>query len=1170
MIRYACRTMAVVAMIAAAAGCQPSHLWHSDAASVPEQSGVLTPLEVDDAGVLFGTVRLGHARLRQGKIPCEGRETVVAVRGGIEQAWHFETAPPNIGEMIVDVPLDGATSLRDSTDGVLVRAGRSTLRYSNGLWRDAAGMTYPVAARATGRGIELRVPAAVIGSSRYPAELDPMIGAVFDLTDATTAGESIPVGYGGGQYLAMWDQDDGAATGVDVLATRVSAAGVVLDSTPIGISKIAGDQTVTRGYYGGAAAAWNGTEFLVAYRDVHTGTAQLRVARVGPGGNVLDGNGIVIATASVNSQSGAFGQVAIASDGAGFLVVWGQSDAAGAAIRAITVTATGSLGNSVTLSGTLDPGYVNGLAVAFVGGTYLAAYSGYASSTAVIAGSRVSTSGTLLDSNGWFSIESGGYAVVGVAAIGGTKAVVSFDDSAVSPGALHTRVDVAGPTATVLDSPQAIGNSAGGVTAYDGEYLMYLESGAARLHRIDVSAAPAQVDIVDLSVDPTSAVGLASDGAGTTIVTGRDPANNYVAAELVYDLPNGAACTSDTACQSLHCADGVCCSTACGGGASTDCQACSVAAGAPSDGTCATLSSAHTCRAANGACDLAEVCGGTSTSCPMDKFKAMGTTCRAKNGACDAAETCTGTTAGCPADAYAAVGTICRAAAGPCDIAESCSGTSNACPADAVEPSGSVCRSAVDVCDIAETCDGASTACPTDQLAPADTECRAAVPGGCDIAENCTGSAATCPPDVVVAAGTTCRASTAACDPEEDCNGTSASCPSDVGCQRDAGIDAPGSASGGDGGGTGPGQLNGADNPYASGCNVGGRGFGAWWLLAILVWLLRRRRHAAVAIASRVAFSGVAGAQPALPPDQSRIDEAARDFEEGNTALDNKDYAAAIRAFQAAYDVAPRPLLLFDLGQAYRLHGDITKALDAYERYLATGATGETADAARKRIDELQHALPAPSPPATAPPHPTVVAPAENSPLMQVGTAVQPAAPPTASGVGMRSEAPKPTTNDVAPSWRYRGLAAEIGASLGSYDAPVSRSPSLSAGLLGAVGAYVLSSSACTCSLSAGFAAAFDQTVGANNFQQSYFGGYLGVRWPSVAVRAGAGLDLLMGQPSTALGIAVDLTATLRVRDQLGVSVNGNLGRVDLSDSAQSMMVSFSVLRVGLGISWFR
>ena len=41
----------------------------------------------------------------------------------------------------------------------------------------------------------------------------------------------------------------------------------------------------------------------------------------------------------------------------------------------------------------------------------------------------------------------------------------------------------------------------------------------------------------------------------------------------------GVPCGEAAGCQSGFCVDGVCCDTACGGGAGDDCQACAVAAG---------------------------------------------------------------------------------------------------------------------------------------------------------------------------------------------------------------------------------------------------------------------------------------------------------------------------------------------------------------------------------------------------------------------------------------------------------------------------------------------------------------------------------------------------------------------------------------------------------------
>lgn len=250
--------------------------------------------------------------------------------------------------------------------------------------------------------------------------------------------------------------------------------------------------------------------------------------------------------------------------------------------------------------------------------------------------------------------------------------------------------------------------------------------------------------------------------------------------QVVYDCSAnlGSACTSDASCSSNFCVDGVCCESACGGGADGDCQVCSKAKGASADGKCSPVAAGSLCRAAAGSCDVPESCDGTSLSCPNDALQAAATICRAAAGACDLPEACTGTSAVCPADGLIAAGTTCRAAAGACDSAEVCSGTSAACPADSLTAAGTTCRPAVGACDSAETCSGTSAACPADALLPAATVCRAAA-GPCDNAEVCSGTSAACPADKLRSANAICRPSAGPCDVADKCSGKSAACPQD-------------------------------------------------------------------------------------------------------------------------------------------------------------------------------------------------------------------------------------------------------------------------------------------------------------------------------------------------------------------------------------------------------
>jgi hypothetical protein len=87
----------------------------------------------------------------------------------------------------------------------------------------------------------------------------------------------------------------------------------------------------------------------------------------------------------------------------------------------------------------------------------------------------------------------------------------------------------------------------------------------------------------------------------------------------IAQYPLGINCSAGSECLSGFCVDGRCCNTACDGGDTTNCQACSIAAGAASNGTCATSTAGTVCRASvDLSCDLAETCSGTSTACPPD------------------------------------------------------------------------------------------------------------------------------------------------------------------------------------------------------------------------------------------------------------------------------------------------------------------------------------------------------------------------------------------------------------------------------------------------------------------------------------------------------------------------------------------------------------------------
>ncbi len=242
---------------------------------------------------------------------------------------------------------------------------------------------------------------------------------------------------------------------------------------------------------------------------------------------------------------------------------------------------------------------------------------------------------------------------------------------------------------------------------------------------------------------------------------------------------NGTACSVAHECASAFCVDGVCCDSACSGGLTSDCLACSKAKGAVTDGVCGAAVAGTVCNPVRDLCDVADVCDGTSTSCVAVKVKPAGTVCRPAAGDCDVEEVCNGMNIVCPADTLRPKTTMCRAIADTCDLQEYCTGSSPVCPPDVFRPSTGFCRLAVGPCDADEYCTGTGPSCPSDRLRPSTAVCRASA-GPCDVAEYCSGTTTTCPSDALQPKGTECRPSAGACDLAEVCSGTTTGCPGDT------------------------------------------------------------------------------------------------------------------------------------------------------------------------------------------------------------------------------------------------------------------------------------------------------------------------------------------------------------------------------------------------------
>lgn len=153
-----------------------------------------------------------------------------------------------------------------------------------------------------------------------------------------------------------------------------------------------------------------------------------------------------------------------------------------------------------------------------------------------------------------------------------------------------------------------------------------------------------------------------------------------------------------------------------------------------------------------------------------------------------------------------------------------------------------------------------------------------------------------------------------------------------------------------------------------------------------------------------------AWADPAAPTDAalaSATDAARSHFKTGIKLYQDQNYAGALAEFEAAYALAPRPLLLYHLGRCYQALGRDAEARTAFDRFLASGPKGGAAADARARLAGLS----APPPPPAAQPEPPPPPPAATA-----AAAPEPAPPPRF--VIADDEPPRRSTR---PRWPWLG-----------------------------------------------------------------------------------------------------------------------------------------------------
>ena len=155
------------------------------------------------------------------------------------------------------------------------------------------------------------------------------------LSTATNHQTGPAVASTGTDYLVVW-ADYRSGTFPDIYGTRVTSAGAVTDDAAIGLAL----STATN-FQIAPAIASNGTDYLVAWQDFRAGLAwDVYGTRVAADGTVTDGaaTGLALSTAT-NAQM----NVAVASDGTDYLVAWMDLRSGTFDIYGTRVTAAGAV-----------------------------------------------------------------------------------------------------------------------------------------------------------------------------------------------------------------------------------------------------------------------------------------------------------------------------------------------------------------------------------------------------------------------------------------------------------------------------------------------------------------------------------------------------------------------------------------------------------------------------------------------------------------------------------------------------------------------------------------------------------------------------------------------------------------------------------------------------------
>lgn len=266
-------------------------------------------------------------------------ERIASTERGLEQSWTFPARPRGRGDLTIRVAVAGVSPVGATAGGLHFQDAASDVgvRYGTATWIDGVGRATDVPARLDGGDVVLTVPEALVERSAYPAVLDPLISAELALDDDVTvyASYNAVVASNGTDFLLAWSDVPSGSAGAHVVAARVSAQGAVLDPTGI---------VVTPGgvrYWGSLGAAGNPVtgSYLVTWTELRDGAPILSNGDVYASDLYTHGAFVAASgqttTALVGASPRLFGPGRPASRGPGFAVAGTGFDANGSGVYAV-------------------------------------------------------------------------------------------------------------------------------------------------------------------------------------------------------------------------------------------------------------------------------------------------------------------------------------------------------------------------------------------------------------------------------------------------------------------------------------------------------------------------------------------------------------------------------------------------------------------------------------------------------------------------------------------------------------------------------------------------------------------------------------------------------------------------------------------------------------------